>query len=67
MCKDSDMITITIDNYKNGKIVYKMPENAIVNLYKATMIAGKNAGKVTNIEISINCKDGIEVIEEGLS
>lgn len=67
MCKDNDMIIITIDNYRDGKIVYKMPENALINLYKATMIAGKNAGKVTNIEISIACSDGIDVTEEGLS
>ncbi len=67
MCKDNDMITITIDNYKDGKIIYKMPENAIINLFKATMMTGKNAGNVTNIEISVACSDGIEIIEEGLS
>lgn len=67
MCKDNDMITITIDNYRDGKVVYKMPENAVINLFKATMMTGKNAGKITNIEISIACSDGIKIIEEGLN
>lgn len=64
---NSDNIVITIHNYKGQNIIYSMPEDGIINLYKTTMVTGKNAGKVTNIEIGVACSDGIDIIEEGLS
>ena len=63
---DSDNIVITIHNYKGQNIIYSMPEDGIVEIWKSQIVTGQNAGAYNQVGIEITCSNGIEIIEEDL-
>lgn len=61
-----EKITITISNYRGQKVIYTMPENAVINTWSAVIVEGDEAGTISQIGIEVNCPDGIEIEKEDL-
>lgn len=58
------MITVTIDNFKNKKIIYTMPDDGDINIWTVNTIDSQNNHKLTNVNLELICFDEIKVEEK---